>query len=304
MDKVAKILANYSAEPTGVRVNLARILNHGALTGTGKMVIQAVDQGFEHGPARSFMDNSHSLDPEYHFQMAVDGKLSAYAAPIGWLASAVDNFVDKVPTILKMNSSNSLYDKSNPPTQAMTATVDDALRLGCVAVGLTLYPGSDENLMLIEEAKEVIAEARSVGLPTILWSYARGGELSKEGEAALDVISYGAHMACLLGAHIVKVKIPSAHIEMKEHKSIYENVKKETVADRIKHVVDCCFKGKRMVIFSGGEPKDDASLLNEIKGIHQGGGFGSIIGRNIFKREKNNAIKILNEINKIYGKDI
>ncbi len=301
MSRVSEILSHYSSEPTGVRINLARILNHGKLAGTGKIVVQAVDQGFEHGPARSFLDNCDSLDPEYHFEMAKKSGLSAYAAPIGWMSGAVDKYVDSVPTILKMNSSNSLYNKENQPSQAMTATVQDALRLGCVAVGFTLYPGSDENLMLIEEAKDLIDEARSVGLPTILWSYARGGSLSKEGETALDVITYGAHMACLLGAHVVKVKVPSAHIEMKEHKTIYDNVKKDTVKDRIKHVVDCCFKGKRMVIFSGGEPKDDQSLLSEIKEIHEGGGFGSIIGRNVFKREKNNAIKILNEITKIYG---
>lgn len=301
MSRVSGILSHYSSEPTGVRINLARILNHGKLTGTGKMVVQAVDQGFEHGPARSFLDNCDSLDPEYHFEMAKRSGLSAYAAPIGWLSGAVDKYVDSVPTILKMNSSNSLYNKENQPSQAMTATVQDALRLGCVAVGFTLYPGSDENLMLMEEAKDLIDEARSVGLPTILWSYARGGSLSKDGETALDVISYGAHMACLLGAHVVKVKVPSSHIEMKEHKTIYENVKKDTVKDRIKHVVDCCFKGKRIVIFSGGEPKDDQSLLSEVHEIHEGGGFGSIIGRNVFKREKNNAIKILNEITKIYG---
>lgn len=316
-DVVRRILSHYSSEPTGVRVNLARILNHGVLGGTGKMLIQAVDQGFEHGPARSFLergklsednpnlfwDNSCTLDPEYHFEMAKISGLSAYAAPMGWLSGAVDKYVDSLPTILKINSSNGLYQKSNEPSQALTSTVTDALRLGCVAVGYTLYPGSDENLMLMEEAKNIIAEARSYGLPTILWSYARGGDLSKEGESALDVIAYGAHMACLLGAHIVKVKVPSNHIALKEHKSIYEKIKKDTVKDRIKHVVDCCFKGKRMVIFSGGEQKDDAGLLAEITGIHEGGGFGSIIGRNIFKREKNNAIKIVHDIHTIYKKE-
>ncbi len=296
MDPIQSILSHYKSEPIGVQTNLYRFLNHGALGHTGRILIQAVDQGFEHGPARSFGINPDAMDPNYHFEMACEAGLSGYAAPLGWLSTAVDNFVGKVPLILKINSGNSLYSKNSSPTQAITATVDDALRLGCSAIGFTLYPGSDDNLILIEEAKDIIEEARSKGLPTILWSYARGGELSKKGETALDVISYGAHMACLLGAHIVKIKLPTDHIEMAENKKTYESIPHKDLTDRVRHVVDCCFKGKRMVIFSGGEAKSDTELLAESNAIKKGGGFGSIIGRNIFQRPKTDAIKILKDI--------
>ena len=294
------ILSYYSSESTAIRTNLYRLLTHGKLGGSGKILIQAVDQGFEHGPTRSYVNNLDAMDPNYHFQMACDAGISSYTGPIGWLEQAVDNFVGKVPLILKLNSGNSLFSSQNQPDQANTASVKDAVRLGCIGVGFTLYPGSDENLNLIREASEIIAEARSYGLFTVLWSYARGGELEKKDETALDVISYGAHMACLLGAHIVKVKIPSSHIAMKAHLDVYENIPKDSVIDRVRHVVQCCFNGKRIVIFSGGETKSDTDLLNDIHGIQKGGGFGSIMGRNIFQRPKENAIKMLSDIQSIF----
>ena len=273
---------------------------HGKLGGTGKMIVQAVDQGFEHGPARSFVNNFSAMDPNYHFQLACDAGISGYAAPMGWLQQAVDNFVGKLPLILKINSSNSLYSSHNSPDQAMTASVDDALRLGCVGVGFTLYPGSDANHDLMTEAKDVIAEARSKGLFTVLWSYVRGGDIAKENESALDVISYGAHMACLLGAHIVKVKLPENKIAMKVHESPYENIPRETLQERVKHVRDCCFVGKRIVIFSGGETKSDAQLLQDTLAIKEGGGFGAIVGRNIFQRQREDAINILDKMVNIF----
>ncbi len=293
---VEKILSHYSSESPGIRTNLARLLNHGKLCGTGKIIIQAVDQGFEHGPARSFVDNLIAMDPNYHFQIACDAGISGYAAPIGWLQQAVDNFVGKLPLILKINSSNSLYSSKNQPDQSLTATVDDALRLGCIGVGFTLYPGSDANLNLINNAKKIIAEARSKGLITILWSYARGGDISKENESALDVVSYGAHMACLLGAHIVKVKLPNERIALKANEDYYKKIPHRTPTERVKHIVDACFAGKRIVIFSGGEAKSDADLLTDTRAIQEGGGFGSIIGRNIFQRKREDAICILSKI--------
>lgn len=294
------ILSHYSSESTAIRTNLYRLLSHGKLGGSGKILIQAVDQGFEHGPTRSYVNNLSAMDPNYHFQMACEAGISSYTGPIGWLEQAVDNFVGKVPLILKLNSSNSLFSSQNQPDQAKTATIKDAVRLGCIGVGFTLYPGSDENLNLIREASEIIAEARSHGLFTVLWSYARGGDLEKKDETGLDVISYGAHMACLLGAHIVKVKLPSSHIAMNVHHDAYSTIQKDTIEDRVRHVVQCCFNGKRIVIFSGGETKNDHDLLSDIHAIQKGGGFGSIIGRNIFQRPKENAIQMLSDIQSVF----
>ncbi len=299
--RVKKILGFYESDNPGSKTNLARFLMHGKLAGSGKIMILAVDQGFEHGPDRSFAANPAALDPHYHYQMALDAGLSGYAAPLGALEAGADTFAGAVPTILKMNSSNSLTAKNNPPDQAVTASVHDALRLGCSAIGFTIYPGSDASLDLFEEIRELSMEAKACGLAVVIWSYARGN-LSKEGETAIDVISYGAHMAALLGAHIIKVKLPSAYLEISEANQNYikYGIKIDTMADRVKHVADCCFKGRRMVIFSGGESKDTGSVLQDAKDIKAGGGFGSIIGRNCFQRPRPEAMKMLQDLATIY----
>src|SRR5687768_2372980 len=170
---------------------------HGRLGGSGKMVILPVDQGFEHGPARSFAPNPAAYDPHYHYQLAIDAGLSAYAAPLGALEAGAGTFAGQIPTILKVNSSNSW---ATCVDQAVTGTVDDALRLGCSAIGFTIYPGCDNVFEMMEEIREMSAEAKAVGIATVIWSYPRGGNLSKEGELALDVGAYAAHMAALLGA--------------------------------------------------------------------------------------------------------
>ena len=299
-ENVQKILDCYESESDDVKANLARILMHGALGGSGKLVILPVDQGFEHGPARSFAINPDAYDPQYHCQLAIDAKLSAYAAPLGMLEAVPDALRAQIPTILKLNSSNSLADGGRAPSQAITASPYDALRLGCSAIGYTIYPGSDAAFSMMEDFQDLAAEAKTLGLAVVLWSYPRGGNLSKEGETALDVCAYAAHMAALLGAHIIKVKPPTAHIEQKEAKAIYENIPSTTLTARIKHIVQSCFDGRRMVVFSGGAAKDRADILQEVTELQQGGATGSIIGRNAFQRPRHEALELLEFIIKIY----
>lgn len=303
--KVKQILGNYEGENSGTKDNLAKILMHGKLGGTGKLVILPVDQGFEHGPARSFAPNPDAYDPHYHYQLAIDAGLNAYAAPLGMLEAGCDTYAGAIPTILKVNSANSLY-AGSVPDQAVTASVDDAVRLGCSAIGYTIYPGSDKSYDMYEEFRELSREAKDKGLAVVLWSYARGGNLSKEGETAIDVISYAAHMAALLGANIIKVKPPTDHIEQAEAKKVYEKEKIEikNLSDRIAHVVQCLFNGRRIVVFSGGSAKGTDDVLNEIKQIRDGGGNGSIIGRNTFQRPRDEALDLLNHVIQIYlGKE-
>ena len=297
--RVKKILSNYESDCPGTKTNLARILMHGRLGGTGKLLILPVDQGFEHGPARSFAKNPSGYDPHYHFQLAVDANLSAYAAPLGPLEAGADSFAGAVPMILKCNSSNS---HATSKDQAVYGTVEDALRLGCSAVGFTIYPGADDQFEMMEEFRELAAEAKSVGLAVVLWSYPRGGDLSKEGESAIDVTAYAAHMAALLGAHIIKVKPPTAHIVLSDAKKVYESegIDISTLTKRIAHVVQSSFNGRRIVVFSGGAAKGTEGLLNEIREIRDGGGSGSIIGRNSFQRPKAEAIELLSTITQIY----
>lgn len=301
-NKVKKILENYSSESPAILSKLYSILMSGKLAGTGKMVILPVDQGFEHGPDRSFAKNPYSYDPDYHFELAILAGLNAYAAPLGFLGASASKFAGQIPTILKMNSSNSLFPKSESADQSITATVRDAVELGCSFIGLTIYPGSKKSFDMIEEARELIREAKSYGIASVVWSYPRGGDLTKDGETAIDVCSYGAHIAALIGAHIIKVKPPTAHIEQEEARKIFESEKIDvsTMEKRISHIVQSCFAGKRLVVFSGGVSKDKNSLLDEIQAINAGGGSGSIIGRNSFQRPRDEALDLLNNITQIY----
>jgi class I fructose-bisphosphate aldolase len=294
---VRAILANYESDNPGVKANLARILMQGRLGGTGKLVILPVDQGFEHGPARSFAVNEPAYDPHYHFQLATDAGLSAYAAPLGMLEAGAGTFAGQIPTILKVNSSNSWATGIN---QAVTGGVDDALRLGCSAIGFTIYPGADDVFDMMEEIRELSAQAKSVGIATVIWSYPRGGTLSKDGELALDVGAYAAHMAALLGAHIIKVKLPTDHIEQKEAKKVYEGFDASTQAKRVSHVVKSCFNGRRIVVFSGGAAKGADAVYQDARDIRDGGGNGSIIGRNTFQRPRDEALAMLDKIVGIY----
>lgn len=299
---VKDILANYESDNPGTKASLARILMHGELAGTGKMVILPVDQGFEHGPARSFAVNDAGYDPHYHYQLAIDSGCSAYAAPLGSLEAGADTFAGQVPTILKMNSSNSLSRKKDNPNQAVTASVQDALRLGCSAIGFTIYPGSDDMFDMYEEIRALSEEAKSYGIATVIWSYARGGNLSKPGETAVDVISYAAHMACLLGGHIIKVKLSDDHLELAEAKKVYEaqNIAVATQAERVRDTVNSCFNGRRLVVFSGGSAKGSDAVYDDARAIRDGGGNGSIIGRNSFQRPRDEALEMLSNIMKIY----
>lgn len=295
--KVKKILDWYEGDPPGVKANLARILSTGKLGGTGKVVILPVDQGFEHGPARSFQPNPPAYDPHYHYQLAIEAGLSAYAAPLGMIAAGADTFAGQIPTILKVNNANSLATNKD---QAVTASVKDALRLGCAAIGFTIYPGSEYAYPQMEELRELTAEAKANGLAVVVWSYPRGGNLDRAAETALDICAYATQMAALMGANIIKVKPPTAVVSLDAAKKSYEKIDGSTLAKRVEHVMQCAFNGRRIVVFSGGEAKDLDGVYEEIRGLRDGGANGSIIGRNTFQRPKELAIEMLNKIIDIY----
>ncbi|MEL0144722.1 MAG: class I fructose-bisphosphate aldolase [Alphaproteobacteria bacterium] len=297
--RVRKILSWYESDNPGTKTNLARILMAGKLAGTGKMVILPVDQGWEHGPARSFAANPPAYDPHYFPQLAVDAGMNAYAAPLGQIEAAADSYAGSIPLILKMNSSNS---HATTKDQAITASISDALRLGCTAVGFTIYPGSDQAFEMIEEIREITEEAKSVGLAVVLWSYPRGGDLSKDGETAIDVTAYAAHMAAQLGANIIKVKPPTDFIESKDARKVYDAQKIDisSLPARIAHVMESSFAGKRLVVFSGGAAKGTDAVYEEIRALRDGGANGSIIGRNSFQRSREDALELLSNVIKIY----
>jgi class I fructose-bisphosphate aldolase len=299
--RVREILSYYDSDNGSVRNNLSRMLNNGKLAGTGKFVILPVDQGFEHGPARSFAMNPPAYDPRYHFQLAIDAGCNAFAAPLGLLEAGVAEYAGEIPLILKVNNHDVLNDEKDP-APSMTASVKDALRLGAAAVGLTIYPGSTQEKSMYEEARAIGEEAKANGLPLVIWSYPRGSGISKQGETALDVVAYAAQIAAQLGANIIKVKPPTAFIEQAEAKKVYDaqKIPLEPLSARIQHVMQAAFAGRRIVIFSGGVKETDDSLLNTVRGIQAGGGYGSIIGRNSFQRPKAEAIALLGKVIDIY----
>ena len=296
-DRVKQIISWYASDNPGTRANLVRMLNHGSLAGTGKMVILPVDQGFEHGPARTFQPNPAGYDPDYHAQLAVDAGCNAYAAPLGFLEAVADRFAGQIPLILKLNNSDSLA-KMDQPCSALTGSVKDALRLGCAAIGYTIYPGSGHRNRMYEDLRQLILEAKDVGLPTVLWAYPRGAGLSKEGETAVDVSAYAAQISAQMGAHVIKIKPLRDLVEQAEAKKVFEkyNIPTKTLADRVRHCVQSAFNGKRIVIFSGGESKGTADVLEDVKQIAAGGGFGSIMGRNAFQRPRDESLKLLADV--------
>jgi len=300
--RVKEILSWYSSDSPGTLANIARLLNHGRLGGTGKLVILPVDQGFEHGPARSFAKNPSGYDPRYHFELAIAAGCNAYAAPLGFLEAGAAEFAGDIPLILKLNNSDSLYG-GNDPCPAVTGSVDDALRLGCSAIGFTIYPASAARDTMYAQIRALSEEAKRKGLAVVVWSYPRGSGISKKGETAVDVVAYAAQIAAQLGAHLIKVKPPTEHIEQDAARKVYESEKiaVATLPDRIRHVVQSAFAGRRIVIFSGGEAKGREDVLNEIRGIAEGGGFGSIVGRNSFQRAKADGVGLLHDIMDIYA---
>ena len=297
--RVKRILDHYESDNPGTKANLARILMEGKLGGTGRLVILPVDQGFEHGPARSFAPNPAAYDPHYHFQLAIEAGLSAYAAPLGMIEAGAASFAGAIPTILKLNSSNALATSKD---QAVTGSVADALRLGCSAIGFTIYPGSEYAFDQMEELRELADEAKAAGLAVVVWSYPRGPGLDKAAETAVDICAYACHMAALMGAHIIKVKPPTAHLALDAAKKVYEaqQIDVSTLARRVEHVVQTAFAGKRIVVFSGGEAKGLDGLYEEVRGLRDGGANGSIIGRNTFQRPKAEALAMLAKVIEIY----
>ena len=299
--RVKQILSWYGSENNAVLGNLYKLMNTGTLAGTGKLVVLPVDQGFEHGPARTFGPNPDGYDSRYHFNLAIESGCSAHAAPYGQIASANHEFAGQIPLIVKVNNSDSLFPTKNP-VPAITCSVKDALQVGATAIGFTIYPGSCHRKEMYQEIREMGEEARSYGMPVVIWSYPRGESLSKDGETGIDVVAYAAQIACQLGGHIIKVKPPTAHIEQDAAKKAYEanKINVESLPDRIKHVVQSCFGGRRIVIFSGGAAKSIEEVMSEIKGLAQGGAFGSIMGRNAFQRPKADAVKLLSEVMATY----
>lgn len=302
-ERVQEILSYYPSDGAGTKASLARLLNHGRLAGTGRLVILPVDQGFEHGPHRSFAVNPPAYDPEYHPRFALEAGMSGYAAPLGFIEAVAGNYAAHLPMILKVNNHDLLYDDDDP-IPAVTSSVEAAVRLGCVGIGYTIYPGSAQRKEMYENLMVLAEQAKDAGLIVVVWSYPRGsGIADKKGETALDVVAYAAQLACQMGAHLVKVKLPSENLYQEKAARVYEeeSIPRGTVEERVRHVTQAAFNGKRVVIFSGGSKTSSEAFFDDIRGIRDGGGFGSIIGRNTFQRPWDESLGFIGKVIDIYS---
>ena len=299
--RVEEILSWYPTAGPRTVANLRRLLTHGRTGGTGKLVVLPVDQGFEHGPGRSFAANPAGYDPRYHARLAIDAGCSAHALPLGACELVAPQYAADLPLILKCNSSDSLYVGADPEP-AVTASVEDAVRLGCAAVGFTIYPGSAGRNRMYQQLRDLARDADAAGLVLVVWSYPRGSGVSEVGRTAVDVVAYAAHLAAQLGAQVIKVKPPTEHIESDAARAALEKagVPLGTLADRVRHVVQSAFDGHRIVIFSGGAAKETAAVLEENRQTALGGGFGTIMGRNSFQRPHDEAVQLLHDVMDIH----
>ena len=283
--RINEILSWYPALTGEQSENLLKFLTYGRIGGSGKFVILPVDQGFEHGPGRSFESNPAMYDPVNQAELAIAAGCNAYAAPLGALEAAFDATKRAgIPTILKINSHDLMMPDDYDPYPAITSWAEDAVRLGSSAVGFTIYPGS--------------VYARGSGLIP-----ASSETASKDIETAVDVIAYGVQIACLLGAHIVKCKTPKPIVGMKDSikRGVYKNVSTGTVEDCIRIIMKAGFNGHRIVINSGGEARETGAILEEVRQLSSGGSFGSIVGRNAFQRSHNEAVELLHKIQDVYA---
>jgi class I fructose-bisphosphate aldolase len=301
MNRIDEILSWYSSDNPGVQANLYRILCHGKLAGTGRILMLPADQGFEHGPGRSFSNNPAGYDPRYHVELAIEAGCNAYVAPLGFLEAVAADYAGQIPFVLKLNGRDQLH-KDPDPMLAQFATVEDALRLGCTAVGYAIYPGTNTRRILYEQMREVVREAKRVGLPVICWSYPRGANIPKEAETAADITTYAAHIAAQLGAHIIYLKLPTERIEHEENRILYEKhgVALGTLEDRIRHVLQGAFQNRRLVLFSGGPRGDVDIILNEAVAIRNAGAAGQMIGRNAFQRSRDEALDLFEQLIRVY----
>ena len=301
MNRIEEILSWYTSENPGVRANLYRILCHGKLAGTGRILMLPADQGIEHGPGRSFVHNPAAYDPRYHVELAIDAGCNAYVAPLGFLEAVASDYAGRIPFVLKLNGRDQLHVDPDPML-AQFATVEDALRLGCSAVGYCIYPGTNNRRLLYESLREVVRESKRVGLPVIVWSYPRGANIPKEAETAIDLTTYAAHLAAQMGAHIIYLKLPTERIENEDTRILYEKhgVPLQTLEDRIRHVLQGTFAGRRLVLFSGGPRGDVDILLNEAVAIRNAGAAGQMIGRNAFQRTREEALDLFEQLVRVY----
>src|SRR5215208_6192296 len=313
-DFVDRVWSQSDRSPQVLR-SLQSLFDHGRLAGTGYLSILPVDQGIEHSAGASFAPNPIYFDPENIVKLAIEGGCNAVASTYGVLGSVARKYAHKIPFIVKINH-NELLTLPNKFDQVMFGTIDEAHNLGAVAVGATIYFGSDESTRQISEISEAFAQAHELGMACILWCYLRNPKFkTAEGDmhASADLTGQANHLGVTIQADIIKQKLPernggynALNIESsygKTNKKIYEELTSDNPIDLVRYQVANCYMGRCGLINSGGESKGESDLQEAVRTAvinKRGGGMGLISGRKAFQRPMIEGVQLLNSIQDVY----
>ncbi|HEX8164060.1 MAG TPA: class I fructose-bisphosphate aldolase [Pyrinomonadaceae bacterium] len=313
-DFVDRVWSQSDRNPRALR-SLQTLFDNGRLAGTGYLSILPVDQGIEHSAGASFAPNPQYFDPENIVRLAVEGGCNAVASTFGVLGAVARRWAHKIPFIVKINH-NELLTYPNKFDQVLFGTVDQAYDMGAVAVGATVYFGSDESTRQITEISESFAYAHELGLATILWCYLRNPKF-KTGDGdmhtAADLTGQANHLGVTIQADIIKQKLPERNggynalteegAYGKTHKRIYEELTGDNPIDLVRYQVANCYMGRCGLINSGGESKGQSDMAEAVRTAvinKRGGGMGLISGRKAFQRPMSEGVELLNAIQDVY----
>src|SRR5215213_6568742 len=313
-DFIDRVWINSDRTPQVLR-SLQTLFDNGRLEKTGYLSILPVDQGIEHSAGAYFAPNPIYFDPENIVKLAIEGGCNAVASTYGVLGSVARKYAHKIPFIVKINH-NELLTYPNKFDQVMFGTIEQCRNMGAVAVGATIYFGSDESTRQITEVSEAFAYAHELGMATILWCYLRNPKFkTKDGDmhAAADLTGQANHLGVTIQADIIKQKLPernggynALNIEGsygKTNKRVYEELTSDNPIDLVRYQVANCYMGRCGLINSGGESKGESDLADAVRTAvvnKRGGGTGLISGRKAFQRPMNEGIELLNAIQDVY----
>lgn len=300
----------YSDRKPAVLRNLQTMFNTGRLAGTGYLSILPVDQGIEHSAGASFAPNPDYFDPNNIVELAIEGGCNAVASTLGVLGMCARRYAHKIPFLVKINH-NELLSLPQVPDQTLFASIDQAFDMGAVAVGATIYYGSEQSRRQIQEISEAFAYAHELGLVTVLWAYIRNNAFKTKNadhHTSSDLTSQANHLAATIEADIVKQKQATHNGGYndvnfgKTHKDVYGKLVAEHPIDWVRYQVANCYMGKIGMINSGGPSgKDDFEQAVRTAVINKrAGGMGLISGRKAFQRSRSEGVKLLNAIQDVY----
>jgi len=313
-DFVDRVWAQSDRQPAVLR-SMQSLYDTGNLKGTGYLSILPVDQGIEHSAGASFAPNPQYFDPENIVKLAVEGGCNAVASTFGVLGSVARKYAHKIPFVVKINH-NELLTYPNKFDQVLFGNIEQARNMGAVAVGATIYFGSDEATRQLSEVAEAFSYAHELGMATILWCYLRNSKFKgKEGDmhAAADLTGQANHLGVTIQADIIKQKLPERNggynmlnVESsygKTNPKVYSELTTDNPIDLVRYQVANCYMGRCGLINSGGESKGESDMADAVRTAvinKRGGGTGLISGRKAFQRPMDEGVELLNAIQSVY----